>query len=461
MPPTILEKINTDLSANLYTPAGDNDQTFIVGTASDDNYKPNNYLWYSGKMWRIVALNKTDGLVTSIKLITQDLMTTVHRNGSVVNGGSEASAVYEGSFIYQWYEDFYEALRNPTSYLVANYSWNATQVGDNSKPPNTTMVTAPVGTLNNYEYVKSYTNTTGANGYLNIGYQWWLINPHTSTSNAGVVLSSGSTSSAGYSSSYSIRPAINLKSNLFVSKGNGTISNPYSLVGDNDQEVNLLNKNLNTRYSGEYVRFNNEDYRIVKVENGLTKLIKIDYIRNGETVITKSFGTSNAYSQSILDGVNYWGGYLNNDTTSGWYGSLSSNNQNMIETGTWYFSGIVAHTASYKKSICETVNPLENGGTLTQTCDKTTTTATAKIGLLRLGEIFATQIGDGSTSSSNIELLSPTAATSIHYVTSTGAISSQSVSNVTSTRLTFYLKSSVKIASGDGTPSNPFTIAMA
>ncbi len=48
--PTILLKINTDLSANLYTPEGDTDQIFVVGTASDDNYKPNNYLWYSGKM---------------------------------------------------------------------------------------------------------------------------------------------------------------------------------------------------------------------------------------------------------------------------------------------------------------------------------------------------------------------------------------------------------------------------
>ncbi len=272
--PTLLEKINTNLSANFYNRPGDSDQTFIVGTSSDDNYKPNNYLWYSGKLWRIVTLNKTSGTVTSIKLITQDNITSISWNGTLENGGS-GGTTYQDSFIYQWLnENFYETLRYPTNYLVTNYSWNATSTYPDTKPPKTIMVLGAVGLLNIYEYTYSSINTTLANGYLNTGYEWCTITSY-DTENVRYVLFNGSSNSVGSASNnYSVRPSINLKTTLRIINGNGTINNPYRLAGDNDQESSLINDNLNTRYSGEYVRFNDANYRIVEVENGKTKLLK-------------------------------------------------------------------------------------------------------------------------------------------------------------------------------------------
>ena len=40
----------------------DSEQTFITGT------NPNNYIWYSGKLWRAVSINPSDN---SVKLVTQ------------------------------------------------------------------------------------------------------------------------------------------------------------------------------------------------------------------------------------------------------------------------------------------------------------------------------------------------------------------------------------------------------
>ncbi len=385
-------------------------------------------------------------------------MTSIYRNGTVENGGSGESAIYEGSYMYQWLnEDFYDTLRYSTNYLTLDYLWNATVSWHSSIPQKTTMVNGAVGALNRYEYIKSYTNTTDANGYLNVSYEWWLMNPYDGTSTANIVRNSGSVFNPSYSSSRAIRPVINLKANLLIASGNGTASNPYRLLGDNDQEVNLINKNINTRYSGEYVRFNSEDYRIMKIEGNLTKIVKVDYFKSGGTNLSKAFAPSGntLYSASISEGTSYWGGYLN-DASTGWYSTLDASNQNMIETGTWYSGTIVAIT-SYKLSICATVT----AGTLTSTCIKTTESTTAKVGLIRIGEMFSTQLDPGGyTTAVNLRLLTPFNTTNVFYISTSSTLLSNVPTNSYATRPVLYLKSNVKIASGDGTPSNPFTLTI-
>lgn len=226
------------------------------------------------------------------------------------------------------------------------------------------MVTAPVGTFNLYEYTTSYTNTTIENGYLNIGYNWWIINPYGSETNVAAVLNVATiVSKAPTASKYGIRPVINLKPTVEIVGGSGTQTDPYRLAGDNDTpESGTL---LNTRYSGEYVKFNNEDYRIVNVENMggnlLTKLVKVDCIKSSGTYVSKKFGiTTDLYSESVSNAsTNYIGRYLN-DTSSGWYSTLSTSSKNMIQEATWYI-GRVDAGQSYKKGICETVNTLSSG----------------------------------------------------------------------------------------------------
>ncbi len=95
-------------------------------------------------------------------------------------------------------------------------------------------------------------------------------------------------------STYGVRPSINLKSTVEIVDGEGTENNPYRLKGDKD--VPMSGTLLNTRYSGEYVRFGNGEnnlYRIVSKENGGVKLTSAKSLKNNGSFITKKFNTSN------------------------------------------------------------------------------------------------------------------------------------------------------------------------
>ncbi len=153
------------------------------------------------------------------------------------------------------------------------------------------------------------------------------------------------------------------------------------------------------------------------------------------------------------------GGYLNNNTASGWYGSLSSTWQNMIEDGAWYLR-TVGSGMSYKASICATVNPIASGGTKTSTCSKTTISVSAKVGLPRLGEMFASRSASSPESSENMIIITPKDTSTLHTVNSYGSGASDAYYLNFPARPSIYLKSSVIITGGDGTPSNPFTLTM-
>ena len=136
--------------------------TYISGRKNCIDF---NYVWYSGKLWRITAIYP-DG---TMKMITDDVITTIDY-GSNVNFYTDTS---NSSFMYQWLnEDFLSTLYNYENIIVTDASWNATNSNASSdlevstKLPETTMVTAPVGLLNSYEYYKSYQNTSYGNGYL-------------------------------------------------------------------------------------------------------------------------------------------------------------------------------------------------------------------------------------------------------------------------------------------------------
>ena len=128
-----------------------------------------NYVWYSGKLWRITAIYP-DG---TMKMITDDTVTSISY-GEDVNFYTDENTT---SYAYQWLnEDFLDTLYNYENIIVIDASWNATNskatatLAVSTKLPETTMITASVGLLNSYEYYKSYENTSNSNGYLNIGY---------------------------------------------------------------------------------------------------------------------------------------------------------------------------------------------------------------------------------------------------------------------------------------------------
>ena len=417
--------------------------TYISGTADCIDF---NYVWYSGKLWRITAIYP-DG---TMKMITDDNITII-KYGSNVNFYTDAS---NSSYIYQWLnEDFLDTLYNYENIIVTDASWNATNSNASSisevstKLPETTMITASVGLLNSYEYYKSYENTSYSNGYLNNGYYWWLLNPY-SSSFIWNVSSNGDASNNAPSFASGARPSINLQSGITINGGTGTSDDPYTISGDKET-ITAGTTLLNTRESGEYVNFDGELYRIVGIENNTTKLNKMDYVRDeSNEVILKNFSSSTTFGSGNSD--TYWDYYLNNT----WYNSINETYKNMLVTGT-YFLGTTS--INYKASICATTS----NTVTTADCEKTSNTWTGYVGLPRYGEMFASQQGSGYSSSENMWLITPYSSSGVWIVNRHGSAgSSGSPSDADGARPSINLSSAVKITSGTGLKNDPFEISL-
>ena len=229
--------------------------TYLSGTSSAVNF---NYVWYSGKLWRIVAIY-SDG---TMKLVTDDVITVIAAGPSDYNNLSYA---------YIWLNnDFKDTLYNSENLLVTDYKWNKAAVAESSYQyalPDTDSVkiSGTVGLLNVHEYYKAGQNSSESSNYLNNSRYYWLMNANSSGSGVYNVSSSGTISSADFISEYGIRPAIVLRSHIYMNGGDGTSNNPYTIQGDKGAPVSN-NSLLNTRISGEYLEFEGKLYRIVSVE---------------------------------------------------------------------------------------------------------------------------------------------------------------------------------------------------
>ena len=420
--------------------------TYISGSSDCIDF---NYVWYSGKLWRITAIYP-DG---TMKMITDDTITTM-AYGSDVNFYTDSE---NSSYVYQWLnEDFLDTLYNYENIIVTDSKWNSLTTKDittkiTEGADGVTTTTSPVGLLNSYEYYMSYKangtdSSAYSSGYLNLGYNWWILNPY-DTFSIWFVTNDGSGYNQGSFNAFGGRPSINLKSGIQLSGGSGTKTDPYTIVGDKE-EVTAGTTLLNTRSSGEYVKFNNELYRIVSIKNNITKINKNDYVRDtSNNVLTKKFSTSVTYGGVTTD--EYWDYYLNNT----WYNALDSTSQSMMIESTYY---IGKSGNNYKNAICATAS----NTVTTKDCEKTISTWTGLVGLPRYGEMFASQQGSGYSSSNDMFLMNPYDTSFVWFVSSSGSGIYDSPANTFGGRPSLNLKSSIKITGGNGTKDNPFELSL-
>ena len=429
--PTVAETLLAGVGENGAINTDDPDQTFITGT------DPNNYIWYSGKLWRAVSIDPDDN---SVKLVTQWNISAIPYNPS-------GNTAFEGSYMETWLNDtsvdgFLGNLRNYENFIKTDSVWNATLMTATTKPAETTMVEDTVGLLNIYEYTMSYSGTDTSNGYLNNGLSWWTLTP-SSTSNVRAVGSNGDAYSSSPSNTYGTRPAINLKSSVKVVSGDGSENNPYRLEGDNDS--NLNGTLLNTRYSGEYIKFGegeNTLYRIVSHEtSGLTKITSAEPLKSGGTFVTSAFGNNANYSSN-----NTIGTFLNGDYLTSYVGDSYSN---MIEPSTTWYLGTVGDGTSYKLAKYADINMSST----------TSSTTEARVGLLRLGELMSGQF-DRYGNNTTYWTLTPYSTSRVRIVNYNGNADLNSPSSTYGTRPSINLKSSVMITGGSGTKSDPFVLSL-
>lgn len=420
---TVAATLLKGVGSNGSIDTSDSEQTFITGT------NPNNYIWYSGKLWRAVSIDASDN---SVKLVTQ------WNISSVSYSDWSGSINFKDSCMEQWLNDtsvdgFLKNLRESEKFIKMS-TWNNTIGTEDKRPDSTNVIEDFVGLLNIYEYKMSYNGTTYEKGYLNNGLWWYTMTP-TSNNTLFCVYHNGDIGNDKINHNVGVRPSINLKGNVKIASGSGTIDSPYRLDGDNDDVT--AGTLLSTRYSGEYVKFGvgeNNLYRIVSHEDGVTTKITsaLPLKDNG---VFKQINLDSKYSIDTKIGS-----FLNNEYLSNY---INSDNLNMIVADTVWYLGTVKYD-NYKFAKYD--NPTTN----TLTAD----TTVASVGLLRVGELMANQFDryDNNIKYYGLNFnVTPTSNSMVDISDSTMMAGIKPAMN---------LKSNVVITGGDGTKSNPFTIKL-
>ena len=428
--------------------------TFITGE------DPNNYIWYSGKLWRVVSINNE---AKTTKLVTQWNISAIPYNES-------GNTAFEGSHMEDWLNDttvdgFLGNLREPDNFIITDAKWNTTKdendLGSLTRPSDSgTVVTNAVGLLTAYEYqtastgylTENYWGDIISTGYLNNGLDWWTLTP-SSSSFVYLVQNDGRAPSNPPVNASGARPSINLKSSIRIVDGDGTIDNPYRLNGDNDSDLSGIL--LSSRYSGEYIRFGNDEnnlYRIVSHENGTeTKITSAEPLKNTGTFITRVFGSNTTFSSG-----NTIGTFLNNDYLNTENGYLTDEDIAMIKDSTTWYLGTVGSGTSYK--LAKYID--------TNMSSTTSTVTNAKVGLLRLGELMAGQFEKNYANESFTGLtttyltLTPYSTSNVRFVSGAGIANYDNPTRAYGVRPSLNLKSNVIITGGAGTKNNPFEIAL-
>ncbi len=83
IPTPVADELLAGVGINGTIDTRDPEQTFITGT------DPNNYIWYSGKLWRAVSIDPTDN---SVKLVTQWNISTLPYN-------ADGNTTFKGSYM--------------------------------------------------------------------------------------------------------------------------------------------------------------------------------------------------------------------------------------------------------------------------------------------------------------------------------------------------------------------------
>lgn len=258
--------------------------TDLVKANTDDTntykgFDVNNYLQFSGMLWRIVGIND-DG---TIKIVLEDSV------ANLIYGASS----YDESNVKRWLNNvFYNAIHNK-DYVKQDSTFCIDTVTDVNNPTcNELSVPAPVGMLS----ATDYKNSLDANGesYLLNMVGFWFTN-HTGTDTNVWASFRGNPMDYEQDNLGAVRPVVNLNTDeLYVQSGIGSYTEPYKLY---DYEYGKENDALNTRLIGEYVMYSNNSWRITSIDqDGNIELTSAGIIRDSENHdIYASYGETLEY----------------------------------------------------------------------------------------------------------------------------------------------------------------------
>ena len=403
----------------------------------------NNYLWYSGFLWRIMGIN-ADG---SVRLITEENVTTIP-------WGAENTALnYDGSHAKDWLNNyFYPRLKGND--IIVEQTWcseTATSISSARTNCSNNLSTgkAKVGLISLDE-----NNLAGADSSYLVNQQvFWTLTPYDGS--YAWYVSRGSGINDGVISALGLRAVINVNSNVTITGGNGTLGTTWSsnagpYILNEDKSIEVTGKLNEKATSGEYVLYAGKKYRVVdKDNNGNTKLILDGYYEENGSVYEMKYGSNNTFSTTT--GI---GQKLNNDVLEWLVASSDTENRDKLVTNYTWYQNELDYGDNYTISLEET-NP--------------TRSINATVGLIRVGEMLSSQsssiLTKGYTTSSSFgnatDYWTMTPGTSSSYawlVHNHGDGNYNGVSYAGGLRAVIVVNSNVTITSGNGTWSSPYEI---
>ena len=370
-----------------------------------------NYLLYSGMLYRIMGIDEKN----NIRAVSEDIVTLIY-------SGLEKG--YSDSYVNKWLN----IQENVTRSGIYESNLYNTELLANTKVctdtiENLTNITCEESNFDNKIGILSlfdYKQAGGKASYLNNGESYYLINNDKNKYNyyvskdGEIGISKLTTRISG------VRPVITIDQNTELISGNGKEDSPY-VIEKHDI------KTLKDVYVGNYIKYNDEVFRVVNLDENSTKVAATKVLEDEEgNVIVKKFSTT--YSSYSTD-KNTLGQYLNND-----YLNSLKNNKEIVESE-WGIGRSKLSALDYSESNAYTFN--------------------AKIGMLGLGEFFIQDIYNVFTMTRGIE-----SSKLIMVITDTGNVYSDSASSEYAVRVAFNLDNATKITGGSGTKEAPYELGV-
>lgn len=316
-----------------------------------------NYIWFAGFFWKPMGFNK-DG---TLRLIAAEPTTAIPW------GGDDVANTWQTSYVNNWLNNYY--LDNISDFyqdIIYTQDW-CIQKTDNSKSSRKTcdsssIIKSKVGLIT----LDEYNLAGGGDSYINgFGYIYTMT-PGTEKNKIWRIEKRNIPTFSTITYADSIVPVINIDGYEQVVH---TIQDDIIFTQISDKKDTYL---TDFGESGEFVNFSGKKYRIVtKDEDGNIKLFLDDYYEKNNSIYDVVYGSSN-----ILNSSTDIGKILNNEVLDWLIDKNNVEDRNkIIYNYTWnlnYFN----IGDNYEISIKD-INP-----------DVTTNST---VGLIRLGEILATQ----------------------------------------------------------------------
>lgn len=368
----------------------------------------NNFVYYSGRLWRIIKTTKDKNIV----LISEEIQTLMPYGEDIE---------YQNSYLYNYlnnideYSLFYKTLNNTD--ILVNTQYCEDIVTD------TENVTCKV-TKSDYQItllnLKDYLNSGANEGFLNNNTYFWLMDFNQNNELYYVFDKGGINTTSEYNKHhYGIRPVITIDGTLLLTSGDGTKGNPYSL--DEYEDYKLINVGV-----GEYLEYNNNLWRIISKQDKSVKAIMEGYIKENDQEIEKIFSTkNNTFDINDKNNIAY---YLNND----YYNSL--NNKEYLVKGPFYTGKYTTDTHDYKLVYKEKIN--------------------AYIGLPQVGDLYINTYNNTLTSLAITDHMNNI----LYIINENNSLYTSKINEKEKIRPVINLDGNLIALSGEGTKESPYII---